>query len=96
MAIGSGLPTHAQEKSVGEATHLKTSVLVVGGSTGGFAAGLQSARMGATTMIVESGPWLGGMISAAGVTATDGNHKLASGIWENFRQALYQHYHTKT
>lgn len=73
---------------------IHTSVLVVSGSTGGIAAGLQCARMGVNTVIVEESPWLGGMLSAAGVTATDGNHDLPSGIWEEFRQALYQHYRT--
>ena len=72
-----------------------TSVLVVGGSTGGTAAAIQSARMGVPTILVESTTWLGGMLSAAGVTATDGNHLLPSGIWEEFRQALYQHYGSK-
>ncbi len=74
---------------------IRTKVLVVGGSTGGTAAGIQSARMGVKTLIMEETPWLGGMLSAAGVTATDGNHLLPSGIWEEFRQALYRHYKTK-
>lgn len=71
---------------------IATDVLVIGGGTGGTAAGIQSARLGAKTMIVESGPWLGGMISAAGVTATDGNHRLPSGLWAEFRDRLYKVY----
>ncbi|MGZ3979514.1 MAG: FAD-dependent oxidoreductase, partial [Flavisolibacter sp.] len=71
---------------------LHTEVLVVGGGTGGTAAGIQSARMGVHTVIVEQGPWLGGMLSSAGVSATDGNHLLPSGIWEEFRQQLYKVY----
>lgn len=67
-------------------------VLVIGGGTGGTAAGIQSGRMGVKTMIVEAGPWLGGMISAAGVSATDGNHKLPSGLWKEFRDQLYAVY----
>jgi hypothetical protein len=77
------------------AQRTSTSILVVSGSTGGTAAAIQSARMGVPTILVESGPWLGGMLSAAGVTATDGNHQLPSGIWEELRQALYCHYGTK-
>lgn len=71
---------------------MNTQVLVIGGGTGGTAAGIQSARLGAKTIIVESTTWLGGMISAAGVTATDGNHKLPSGIWREFRDNLYTVY----
>ena len=73
---------------------MNTDVLVVGGSTGGAAAGIQSARSGARTIIVEQTNWLGGMITAAGVSCTDGNNDLPSGIWEEFRQALYTHYQT--
>ena len=71
---------------------LYTEVLVVGGGTGGTAAGIQCARMGVKTIIMEEGPWLGGMLSAAGVSATDGNHNLPSGIWNEFRNAIYKVY----
>jgi len=70
----------------------QTSVLVIGGTTGGTSAGIQSARMHVPTIIVEETPWLGGMITAAGVSATDGNHELYSGIWEEFRTKLRIHY----
>lgn len=70
----------------------KTDVLVIGGGAGGVAAAIQSARMGANTLLVVDGPWLGGMLSAAGVSATDGNHELHSGIWQEFVQALIRHY----
>jgi len=71
---------------------LRTDVLVVGGGTGGTAAGLQASRMGANTIIAEETTWLGGMLSAAGVSATDGNHNLPSGIWNEFRNAIYKVY----
>ena len=71
---------------------LHCDVLVVGGGTGGTAAGIQSARLGAKTIIVDSTPWLGGMLTAAGVSATDGNNRLPSGIWQQFRQAIWKRY----
>ncbi|WP_010417310.1 FAD-dependent oxidoreductase [Anaerophaga thermohalophila] len=67
-------------------------VLVVGGGASGSMAGIQSARMGAETLIVEEGPWLGGMLTSAGVSAIDGNYNLHSGLWEEFRQKLYDYY----
>ncbi len=70
----------------------QVDVLVVGGGTGGTAAGIAAAGMGAKTLIAEEGPWLGGMISSAGVTCTDGNHNLASGIWNEFRERIYAVY----
>ena len=83
LFAGAGM---AQDKPV------YTDVLVVGGTTGGIAAALQTAKMGLNTVVVEHTPWLGGMLSAAAVSCTDGNHELRSGIWESFRQALYKHY----
>jgi hypothetical protein len=71
---------------------LSTKVLVIGGGTGGTAAAIQAARMGVPVMLVEETPWLGGMLSAAGVSATDGNHRLPSGIWREFRGQLYKVY----
>ena len=65
---------------------LKTEVLVVGGGTGGTAAAIQAARLGAKVLLVSEWPWLGGMLSAAGVTATDGNELAAfqTGLWGPF------------
>lgn len=71
---------------------LSTEVLVVSGGTGGTAAAIASARTGAKTILMEEGPWLGGMISAAGVTCTDGNHNLPSGLWNEFRNNIYAVY----
>lgn len=71
---------------------VRADVLVVGASASGIAAGIQSARMGAQTIIAEPSTWLGGMITAAGVCAFDGNHNLPSGIFGEFRSALYKVY----
>ncbi|MEZ4987102.1 MAG: FAD-dependent oxidoreductase [Saprospiraceae bacterium] len=32
------------------------------------------------------------MLTAAGVSAIDGNYKLPSGLWETFRQRVYDYY----
>lgn len=71
---------------------LTTDVLVVGGGTAGSAAGIQSARLKVQTIIAEPTTWLGGMFSAAGVPAFDGNHNMPSGIWAEFREAVYKVY----
>lgn len=68
---------------------MHTQVLIIGGGTGGTAAGIQSARLGVATIIAEHTTWLGGMISAAGVSAIDGNHNLPSGLWREFRDKIY-------
>jgi hypothetical protein len=78
--------------AVSAQTTIQTDVLIIGGGTGGTAAGIQAARMGARTIIAEPTTWLGGMMTAAGVSAIDGNHNLPSGLWAEFRNALYKHY----
>ncbi|MEB3165592.1 MAG: FAD-dependent oxidoreductase [Cyanobacteriota bacterium] len=65
-------------------------VLVWGGGSGGVAAALQAARSGARTLLLSPGPWLGGMVSAAGVCAPDGNELTPwqSGLWGALLRAL--------
>jgi len=69
---------------------LTADVLVVGGGTGGTVAALQAARRGAKTILVSEFPWLGGMLTSAGVCAPDGNELAAfqTGIWGAFLQEL--------
>ncbi|MBD2092839.1 FAD-dependent oxidoreductase [Microcoleus sp. FACHB-1515] len=70
--------------------HLQTDVLVVGGGAGGTAAAIQAARRGAQTILVSEFEWLGGMLTAAGVSAPDGNElaALQTGIWGTFLREL--------
>ena len=69
---------------------LITDVLVVGGGTGGTAAAIQAARQGAKTILVSEFPWLGGMLTSAGVSAPDGNELVAfqTGMWGAFLREL--------
>lgn len=71
---------------------ITTEVLVVGGGTGGAAAAIQCARQGAQTVLVSEFPWLGGMLTAAGVPVPDGNELAAfqTGIWGAFLRELEQ------
>ena len=67
-------------------------VLIVGGGASGVAAGVQSARMGVNTLIIEQTPWLGGMLTSAGVSCVDGNYNLRGGIFGEFADSLCAHY----
>ena len=73
-------------------SRFNTDVLIIGGGTSGTMAGIQSARMGVKTIIVEETPWLGGMMTSAGVSAIDGNHNLHSGLWHEFKMNIEKHY----
>lgn len=73
-------------------SHIKTDLLVVGGGTGGTAAAIQAARRGVATILVSETPWLGGMLTSAGVSAPDGSELAAwqTGLWGAFLRALRQ------
>ncbi|MBL7818138.1 MAG: FAD-dependent oxidoreductase [Saprospiraceae bacterium] len=70
----------------------KYDVCIIGGGTSGTAAGIQAARLGAKTLVIEETDWLGGMFTSAGVPAADGNFDLPSGLWAEFRLRLYKYY----
>ncbi|MFM1797779.1 MAG: hypothetical protein RLZZ117_57 [Cyanobacteriota bacterium] len=65
-------------------------IVVWGGGTGGVAAAVQAARSGVETLLLTPGPWLGGMVSAAGVCCPDGNElsPWQTGLWGAFLRAL--------
>lgn len=67
-------------------------LIIVGGGASGTAAGISAGRLGTKTLIIEATPWLGGMLTSAGVSAIDGNHRLHSGIWREFKSELESHY----
>lgn len=73
-------------------TQIETDVLVIGAGASGTMASIQAARMGVNVVVMEETPWVGGMLTAAGVSAIDGNHMLAGGLWGEFRSRLYAHY----
>lgn len=70
----------------------QVDVLVIGGGASGITSGIQSSRMGVSTLIVEETPWMGGMLTSAGVSAVDGNYELPAGLWGEFKQSLIDYY----
>ncbi len=90
LAVGSWLQPGAGLGA--QAAPAAPAVVVVGGGLSGTFAALQAARLGATVLLLEETPWLGGMLTAAGVSAIDGNHRLPAGLWGEFRDSLYARY----
>ncbi len=70
-------------------------VVVVGGSLGGVAAAAHAMQAGAVTCLIELTPWLGGQVSAQGVSAID-ESLLAwqsgafSPSWSRFKTLIQQ------
>lgn len=67
-------------------------VVVVGGGAGGSCAAIEAARGGAKVLVVEETPWLGGVLSSAGVSAFDGNYRLRGGLFGEFTDSLAARY----
>ncbi len=68
-------------------------VLVAGGGAAGVCAGIAAARTGARTVILEESPWLGGQLTSAGVSATDGNPPpFETGLFREFAERVRAHY----
>ena len=67
-------------------------VVVIGGGAGGTTAAIEAARGGARVLVVEETPWLGGMLTSAGVSAIDGNYRLRGGLFGEFTDSLAARY----
>ncbi len=70
-------------------------VVVIGGSLGGMAAAAHAMQSGAITCLIELSPWLGGQISAQGVSAIDESLTMRakqnfSQSWINFKHLIEQ------
>ena len=67
-------------------------VVIYGGTSGGIAAALQTARLGKTAVLIEPTQFLGGL-TTGGLGATDiGNKQAIGGIAREFYGRIWQHY----
>ena len=69
-------------------------VVVVSGSSGGFGAALAAGRMGAHVALLEDTPALGGMLSNGISNIDTFSYESLSGIFDEFRTRVQQHYAT--
>ena len=80
--------------TVPESTEASESydVIVIGAGTGATSAAIQAARSNSKTLWINELEWPGGMLTSAGVSATDGNNQMPAGAWGEF-QALVRTYY---
>src|SRR5262245_23272178 len=71
-------------------------VLVAGGGTGGVAAAIAAARRGRRVVLLEETDWLGGQMTAQGVSALDEHEHIESQggtrSYYELRNAIRKHY----
>ena len=71
-------------------------ILVAGGGTGGVAAALAAARSGRSVVLLEETDWIGGQLTAQGVSALDEHEHIEScggtASYYALRNAIREHY----
>lgn len=91
IAVAALVSTQIQNPAQ-EPASFDADLCIYGGTAGGVAAALQSARMGKTAIVIEPGRHLGGL-SSGGLGATDiGNKAAIGGIAREFYQRVARHY----
>ncbi len=79
-----------------DAADVACDILIVGGGTGGVAAALAAARRGRRVCLIEETDWLGGQLTAQGVSALDEHEHIESfggtASYYRLRSALRDHY----
>ena len=68
MLVGAGATCGTSGSAAESMRQVMADVVVVGGGTGGTVAAIQAGRLGAKTLLVESGSQLGGTMTTGGVT----------------------------
>ena len=71
---------------------LQYDVVVAGAGAGGITAAIQAARMGADVLVIEESSWIGGQMTAAGVTTMDDMSNQRSGIYREFIRSIEEFY----
>ncbi len=86
------VPVRADARAV----DIECDVLVVGGGTGGTAAAWAAARLGRSVYLVEETDWLGGQMTAQGVSALDEHEHIerfgGTRTYERLCAAIRDHY----
>lgn len=75
------------------AAPLEFDVIIVGAGTGGCSAAIQAARMGTRVALIEETGWVGGQLTAAGVTTFDDQRLNRSGFYREYIDRLNALYH---
>lgn len=83
-------PVHASPQVPGSC-----DVLVAGGGAGGISAAISAARLGARVILLEKTDWLGGQMTAAGVSTMDDLSGNKTGIYGEFYEKVRFHYFMK-
>jgi len=96
--MSGGVPT--ERATLPQELRERYDVVIAGAGTGGFGTAMQAARLGATVLLLEETDWIGGQMTAAGVTSMDEGPKDAQrgvlvrerGLYQEFSDEVIAHY----
>ena len=75
---------------------IECDILVLGGGLGGCAAAIRAARQGHKVCLTEANPWLGGQLTAQGVSALDEHqyieHAGTTALYSELREQIRNRY----
>ena len=74
---------------------MEYDVVVAGGGAGGTSAAIAAVRLGARVALLEETDWLGGQMTAAGVSTMDDLSGNKTGIYAEFSENVRYHYFKK-
>ncbi|MBI3944678.1 MAG: FAD-dependent oxidoreductase [Armatimonadetes bacterium] len=78
---------------------IETDVAVIGGGTGGCAAALRAARLGCRVVMTEETEWIGGQLTAQGVSALDEHRFIetfgGTASYYELREGIRAHYRSR-
>lgn len=78
---------------------LEAEIAVIGGGTGGTAAALRAARLGHSVILTEETDWIGGQLTAQGVSALDENRFIeqfgGTASYYELREGIREYYRTR-
>lgn len=70
-------------------------VIIAGGGPGGIMAAIQAVRGGAKVAVIEPSSWIGGQMTAAGVSTMDDLSRQKSGLYLDFITRINKYYENK-
>jgi 2-polyprenyl-6-methoxyphenol hydroxylase-like FAD-dependent oxidoreductase len=74
--------------NLADARVIECDILVVGGGTGGVAAALAAARRGRHVHLIEETDWIGGQLTAQGVSALDEHEHIETFVSAGIRSTF--------
>lgn len=89
FVLGGWCPASGGQESGPQGIRDRYDVIIAGAGTGGWAAAVQAARLGASVLLLEETDWIGGQMNTAGVTSMD------EGVRDIRNRGIYREFYNR-